>query len=63
MLVTRGPDAVLAKGSTIEMVLDRPLNYAENELMTGPAQPIHVDGGGPESTRKSSDLPHRRFPL
>ena len=63
VLVSRGPDAVLAKGSTIEMVLDRPLSYEENELTTGPAQPIHVDGGGPQSNQKSSDLPHRRFPL
>jgi type IV secretion system protein VirB10 len=64
VLATRGPDAVLAKGSTIEMVLDRPVSYAENELMTGPAPPVHIDGGGPAPSSKSStDVPHRRLPL
>ncbi len=63
VLVSRGPDAVLAKGSTIEMVLDRPLTYAENELMTGPAQPVHVDGGGPQPSQKSEGAFPRRFPL
>ena len=64
VLVSRGPDAVLAKGSTIEMVLDRSLTYGEGELMTGPAPPVHIDGGGPmPSSKSSSDVPHRRFPL
>jgi hypothetical protein len=64
VLVSRGPDAVLAKGSTIEMVLDRPLHFDEKDLTFGPIQPVHVDGGGPLPNQKSSgDLPHRRFPL
>ncbi|MDZ4802607.1 MAG: hypothetical protein SGI92_30980, partial [Bryobacteraceae bacterium] len=32
VLLTRGPDAVLAKGTTLEMVLDRPLTFEEQEL-------------------------------
>lgn len=32
VLMTRGPDAVLERGSTLEMVLDRNLRYAESEL-------------------------------
>lgn len=32
VLLTRGPDATLAKGSTVEMVLDRPLSFTENEM-------------------------------
>ena len=32
VLFTRGPDAVLAKGSTIEMILDRPLNFDSAEV-------------------------------
>jgi len=32
VLLTRGPDAMLGKGSTVEMVLDRPLVFEENEL-------------------------------
>jgi len=39
VLATRGPDAVLAKGSTVEMVLDRSLTYAESELDFGNYQP------------------------
>jgi type IV secretion system protein VirB10 len=35
VLLTRGPDAVLAKGSTIEMVLDRPLTFAATEVNFG----------------------------
>ena len=64
VLVSRGPDAVLAKGSTIEMVLDRPLLYNESELISGPMQPVHVDGGGPQPSQKNSgNFPSRRFPL
>src|SRR5947209_10380353 len=32
VLSTRGPDAVLASGSTVEMVLDRPVSFNENEI-------------------------------
>ena len=32
VLATRGPDAVLASGSTVEMVLDRPVSFSESEL-------------------------------
>ncbi len=32
VLLTRGPDAILTKGSTVEMVLDRPLSFNESEL-------------------------------
>jgi type IV secretion system protein VirB10 len=32
ILVSRGPDAVLPKGTTVEMVLDRPLSFTEIEL-------------------------------
>jgi type IV secretion system protein VirB10 len=63
VLVSRGPDAVLAKGSSLEMVLDRPLLYNESELTSGPMQPVHVDGGGPQPNQKSSGFPGRRFPI
>ena len=64
VLVSRGPDAVLAKGSSLEMVLDRPLLYNESELSFGPMQPVHVDGGGPQPNPKTNGgLPSRRFPL
>jgi type IV secretion system protein VirB10 len=42
VLLSRGPDAVLARGSTLEMVLDRPITYAESELNFGNYQPPRV---------------------
>ena len=32
ILATRGPDAVLPRGTTVEMVLDRPVSFNEGEL-------------------------------
>ena len=32
VLFTRGPEAVLAKGSTLEMVLDRPVQFEAADL-------------------------------
>ena len=42
VLVSRGPDAVLARGTTVEMVLDREISFNENELNFGNYQPPHV---------------------
>jgi hypothetical protein len=39
VLATRGPDAVLARGSTVEMVLDRPVSFEESELNFSGYQP------------------------
>jgi type IV secretion system protein VirB10 len=36
VLVSRGPDAILAKGTTVDMVLDRQLQFEEAELNFGP---------------------------
>lgn len=67
VLLSRGPDAVLAKGSTIEMVLDRQLQFEEGELNFGAMQPAHFsDGPGPETSKKGGSsgggilLPRRR---
>jgi type IV secretion system protein VirB10 len=35
VLMSRGPDAVLTKGSTLEMVTDRQISFTENELNFG----------------------------
>ncbi len=35
VLATRGPDAVLARGSTVEMVLDRPVTFDDGDLNFG----------------------------
>jgi len=67
VLLTRGPDAVLAKGSTIEMVLDRPLVFDSSEVnFTTMAGAGHFsDGPGPASANKNQGLsnPIRRVPF
>jgi hypothetical protein len=67
VLLTRGPDAVLAKGSTIEMVLDRPLIFAASEVnfnSTGNAGHFS-DGGGPVPANKGAGVSNsgRRLPF
>jgi len=66
ILLTRGPEAVLAKGTTIEMVLDRPVKFEEKELDFSNAPPARrgsSDGGGPLPSRKSQNTNPRRWPL
>jgi type IV secretion system protein VirB10 len=66
VLLSRGPDAVLARGSTLEMVLDRPISYTERELDFGNYQaPRPSIAGAPEPTgsdrgRSGLPLPRRR---
>ena len=54
VLLTRGPDAVLAKGTTLEMVLDRPLTFAQDELEGSSMRRVHTDNSGPLPSRKST---------
>jgi hypothetical protein len=65
VLFTRGPDAVLAKGTTVEMVLDRPIQYQEKELdfSGAPPRPAVGEGSGPLPSKKSQESYPRRFPL
>lgn len=63
VLLSRGPDAILAKGSTVEMVLDRPLQFSDTELdfTNAPLHRTSTDGGsGPVS---SKDKSRQRLPL
>ena len=67
VLSTRGPDAVLTKGATVEMVLDRDLTFTESDLNFGFYQPPRMapaqaapDAGGKGS---SVSIPMRRIPL
>jgi type IV secretion system protein VirB10 len=55
VLLTRGPDATLTKGSTVEMVLDRPLVFTPEDLdlSKAPARATLSDGA-PPTTQKSS---------
>ena len=54
VLLTRGPDAVLAKGTTLEMVLDRPLTFEDTELEFGNQnyRRSSSDGQGPLPSKK-----------
>jgi type IV secretion system protein VirB10 len=52
-LISRGPDAVIAKGSTVEMVLDRAIVFNENDVnftnalpRQSPSMSGRVDKGG-----------------
>lgn len=67
VLLTRGPDAVLAKGTTVEMVLDRPLEFEASELDFGNTNWHHSlsDGSGPLPSRRdqSTTGTRRRWPL
>ena len=65
VLLTRGPDAVLAKGSTLEMVLDRQLVFEADELPAWNTSGTHFsDGPGPAGTSTKSGAvgPARRLP-
>ena len=65
VLASRGPDAILYRGSTIEMVLDRPLTFASNELDFGGYQAPRMSGSGPAGQnvqqRPAVPGPWRRF--
>lgn len=39
VMLTRGPDAILERGSTVEMVLDRTIKFEESELEGLPSSP------------------------
>jgi type IV secretory pathway VirB10-like protein len=65
VLFTRGPDAVLAKGTTIEMILDRQVNFDEADLDFSNALPRRSaasDSGGPLPSRKTRQNYPNRIP-
>lgn len=58
VLLSRGPDAVLAKGTTLEMIVDRDLVYDESELVTSMARGRSLgEGSGPLPSRKKAPVP------
>jgi type IV secretion system protein VirB10 len=64
VLFTRGPEAELTKGSTIEMVLDRPLTFVAEEVnFTNTAPGHYSDGPGPQPNKSQSGLPTMRRPF
>ncbi len=64
VLFTRGPDAILAKGTTLEMVLDRPLQFENTEVDFSQAAYHHSssDGPGPAASQHSQ-AQGRRWPF
>jgi type IV secretion system protein VirB10 len=46
ILASRGPDAIVAKGSTIEMVLDRAISFNEGDLNFANPAPRPTGRGG-----------------
>jgi type IV secretion system protein VirB10 len=67
VLLSRGPDAVLAKGSTIEMVLDRTVDFNEADLNFGnyqpPPPPSEAPSTAPAKSGSSIPTPVGRFPF
>lgn len=63
VLLTRGPDATLSKGSTVEMVLDRQLTYQDSELdfSNAPPRAAISDGGSRPAQPQRGLAP--RWPL
>ena len=68
VLLSRGPDAVLAKGTTLEMVLDRDLRFSDAEIPANAAVSHSMsDGAGPlpsvKQQQKGVPIPGRRLPM
>jgi type IV secretion system protein VirB10 len=64
VLVTRGPDAVLARGTTMEMVLDRPIGFTQSDLDFSKAYMGGSGvGNGPGPGPSSKDKRASRWPF
>lgn len=65
VLFTRGPDAILSRGTTLEMILDRPLTFEPSEIDFShtSTRTAAGDGPGPLPSKKDSSLPRRRWPI
>ena len=63
VLASRGPDAVLTKGSTVEMVLDRPLSFepADLDFKNAPPHANLSEGDSQVSKPQGSPVPHLPF--
>lgn len=63
VLLTRGPEAILAKGTTMEMVLDRQLMFTLAEVdFSGSLSQPRTNNIVPAQQKKQSTFPGRRFP-
>lgn len=62
VMLSRGPDAVLAKGSTVEMILDRTIQFDDDELEQANnvgRRPAIGQGSGPLPSRRNQQAPSR----
>lgn len=65
VLMSRGPEAILAKGTTIEMILDRPLDFTAKEVdftSTMSNRGNVNEGPGPLPSKKNDGLSRRHWP-
>lgn len=64
VLLSRGPEAELSRGTQLDMVLDRDLSFTASEVnFPNGAPPVPLDGGGPNSQKDRQGVPlGRRFP-
>jgi type IV secretion system protein VirB10 len=64
VLLSRGPDAVLTKGQTLEMILDRPISFEDSELNFGDYRPhssVAAPPSDPNNTNRGiGGLPRRK---
>ncbi len=64
VLLTRGPEAVLPRGTTVEMVLDRTLEYTDSDLEFAPQSRRQIMEAGSSTPKKERGVPlGRRAPL
>ena len=62
VLLTRGPDAVLARGTTLEMLMDRPVSYTADEVdFTGAQMHTPQNQGGGDLPATNRQLPNPRI--
>jgi hypothetical protein len=62
VLLSRGPDATLSKGSTVEMVLDRPLSFESTDLNFADAPQSRATADGHTTAPASSGSGWPKFP-
>jgi hypothetical protein len=60
ILAIRGPDAILTKGSTVEMILDRSLSFSETDLNFGNDQAPRMATPIAQAPEQKSQLPLRK---
>ncbi len=63
VLLTRGPDVVLTRGTTVEMVLDRPLSFdaSDVDFTNAPARKPQSDSPQAPSSNKGTSVPMPRL--